>query len=118
MNCVKESLQEEVTAHRSNNKDNKNIYITFVTNFLQMFNYGVVENSLHCNECKKIFISTENFEVLNLGFDETHNNTEKGCHNCSQSLRDSNELSQSNNDAQSNMNECGTPDPVMEDMIG
>jgi hypothetical protein len=75
MNCVKESLQEEVTAHRSNNKDNENIYITFVTNFLQMFNYGVVENSLHCNECKKIFISTENFEVLNLGFDETHNNT-------------------------------------------
>jgi hypothetical protein len=82
MNCVKESLQEEVTAHRSNNKDNENIYITFVTNFLHMFNYGVVENSLQCNECRKIFTSTENFEVLNLGFDETHNNKEKGRHSC------------------------------------
>ena len=83
MNCVKESLQEEVTAHRSNNKDNENIYITFVTNFLHMFNYGVVENSLQCNECRKIFTSTENFEVLNLGFDETHNNKDKGRHRCS-----------------------------------
>ena len=32
---------------------------------------------------RKFFISTENFEVLNLGFDETHNNKEKGRHSCS-----------------------------------
>ncbi len=83
MKCIKQSLLEEVTPHRSDDEDNKNDYITSITNFLRMFDSGVVEKSIRCCVCEQIVISMESFEELLLTFDEIHHDKKGTRQSCS-----------------------------------
>ena len=72
---VKESLQNEVTLYHTINGNYNNNYITFIKNFLEMFNGGKEEKSVHCTLCNNSKVtSKENFDNLRLGFDDTHYN--------------------------------------------
>ena len=71
---VKESLQTEVSSYIKQHGENyNNNYITFIVNFLAMFNGGVEERSVICTQCKNSTVtSSDDLHSLRLGFGATH----------------------------------------------
>ena len=73
---VKQSLQNEVSSFKQKHGDNKNNnYVSFIVNFLAMFNGCKEKWSFICTKCNQSTVSLlDDLHSLLLGFDPAHGN--------------------------------------------
>ncbi len=82
IHLLKCSLLAEVNAQCGEDEDYNNNLIKSITKYWDMFNSGLIEESIQCSVCKNVTKQQIPFEELILYFDKSHHDDNKKHNSC------------------------------------